>query len=234
MWLWCWQSINSSFHPRKRNVLFLSAEISQSHSRVVTVTSFSSESRRQAGSQQVVCSRQSRPRGGSIKGKQGSYCTVSGEKHSGASHASWAVSTDASPAVITGHFLQCSFSKGEKDEMKPAVIKQTSVLLSNTFFFFLILTREALFAVHVVSFSIKVKTICAQWWIYLCLACPLWALCAGYSIYANKRQVDMMWTKVCGHLKSKLCCKKSLHSSGLTRKILERGCSQVWPLMLGD
>lgn len=64
--------------------------------------------------------------------------------------------------MITGHFLQCSFSKGEKDEMKPAVIKQTSVLLSNTFFFFLILTREALFAVHVVSFSIKVKTICAQ------------------------------------------------------------------------
>lgn len=72
----------------------------------------------EAGSQQVFCSRQSHPWGGSIKGKQGSSSTVSGEKHSGASHASWAVSKDTSPVVICRPGFCCfTFSRGEKDEV---------------------------------------------------------------------------------------------------------------------
>ena len=60
---------------------------------VVIVTRFSAACR--LSGKQVVFPRQRRPRGGSIKGEQGSHCSGSSEKRSGASHATWALSTVA-------------------------------------------------------------------------------------------------------------------------------------------
>lgn len=80
----------------------------------------------EAGSQQVACSRSSHPWGGSIKGKQGSSSTVSSEKHSGASYASWAVSTDTSPMILA-RILQFPLSKGEKDKVNLETITKPSL-----------------------------------------------------------------------------------------------------------